>query len=130
VTGAAPSKPTILVVDDERAIRGALERLLGKEFDVHTAAGGEEALAFLAKTPVDAILCDLSMPEMSGMELYERLKKRSPAQAQRFLFMTGSSHDPRIREFLDAHKDRPLLEKPFRKKEALDALARVLPKTF
>jgi CheY-like chemotaxis protein len=121
-------KPIILVVDDERAIRGALERLLGKEFDVRTAAGGAEALAFLAKTTVDAILCDLSMPEMSGMELYERLKAQSPSQASHLVFMTGSSHDPRIRGFLDANKDRPLLEKPFRKKEAMDALALALSK--
>jgi CheY-like chemotaxis protein len=123
-------KPVVLVIDDERAIRGALERLLVKEYDVRTAAGGTEALALLAKSPVDAILCDLAMPEMSGMELYQRLKSQSPSQAARLVFMTGSSHDPRIREFLDANSDRPLLEKPFRKKEALDALARVLPKTF
>ena len=123
-------KQVVLVIDDERAIRGALERLLGKEYDVRTAAGGQEALAMLAKTSVDAILCDLSMPEMTGIELYDHLRNKFPAAASRLVFMTGSSHDPRIRDFLDTHKDRPLLEKPFRKKEALDALARVLPKTF
>jgi CheY-like chemotaxis protein len=122
-------KPIVLVVDDERAIRGALERLLANEFDVRSVAGGAEALEFVAETEVDAILCDLSMPEMSGMELYDRLQEKFPTQAARLVFMTGSSHDPRIRGFLDTHKDRPLLEKPFRKSEAMEALGRVIPKS-
>src|SRR5207249_3036571 len=67
-TGSAIVKPIVLVIDDERAIRSALERLLGKEYDVRSVPGGAEALSFLAETQVDAILCDLSMPEMSGME--------------------------------------------------------------
>ena len=121
------ARPIVLVVDDERAIRGALERLLGKEYDVRTVPGGAEALALLAETEVDAILCDLSMPEMTGMELYDRIKTQYPTQASRLVFMTGSSHDPRVRDFLDTHRDRPLLEKPFRKKEAVEAIALVLP---
>lgn len=64
------NRATVLVVDDEDTIRRALTRFLrGRGYEVLSASGSEEALALLRQAPVTAMLCDVRMPGMSGMEL-------------------------------------------------------------
>jgi nitrogen regulation protein NR(I) len=70
----------ILIVDDEVAIRKALERFLkGLNYEVFTAPDGEEALGVLAKEAIDLALVDLVMPKVDGIELIRRMKKVQPA---------------------------------------------------
>ena len=58
----------ILVVDDEPALRHTISAILHEEgHEVATATDGEDALAKLAATPADLILCDVRMPSMDGM---------------------------------------------------------------
>lgn len=52
------------------------------------------------------------MPQMSGINLYEQVRKASPALANRFVFMTGGAFAPKARAFLDAVPNARL-EKPF-----------------
>jgi two-component system response regulator MprA len=67
--------PKILVVDDEPAIRESLERALALEgYAVELVADGEPALARLAEGPVDAIVLDIAMPGIDGIEVCERLR--------------------------------------------------------
>lgn len=67
--------PTVLVVDDEPAIRESLERALGLErYAVALAADGEAALARLAEGPVDAVVLDVAMPGIDGVEVCRRLR--------------------------------------------------------
>ena len=47
------------------------------------------------------ILCDLMMPELTGMDLHAELEKIAPDQASRMVFMTGGAFTPRAREFLE-----------------------------
>ena len=54
--------PTVLVVDDERGPRLALELILQRDYRVLTAESGEEALDVLRAEPVDAVTLDLKMP--------------------------------------------------------------------
>jgi DNA-binding NtrC family response regulator len=69
----------ILIVDDEVAIRKALERfLVGLKYSVHTAADGEEALDVLKSETIDLALVDLVMPRMDGVELIRRMKREQP----------------------------------------------------
>jgi len=73
MSGAAP--PRVLVVDDEPAIREALERALRLEgFAVDLASGGERALKKLAADPPDIVVLDVVMPEMDGIEVTRRLR--------------------------------------------------------
>src|SRR5271155_5376330 len=70
-----PCMPHILVVDDEPAVRRALERALRLEsYDVDLAADGREALDVLAERPADAVILDVSMPDLDGLEVCRRLR--------------------------------------------------------
>ncbi len=69
----------ILIVDDEVAIRKALERfLVGMDYDVFTAVDGESALAILEKEAINLALVDLVMPKIDGVELIRQMKRMQP----------------------------------------------------
>ncbi|MDR3727086.1 MAG: response regulator transcription factor [Terracidiphilus sp.] len=72
----------ILVVDDHPIVRAGLSTLLRREAGFRLAGGvdgGEEALAFLARHPVDVVLLDLRMPKVSGLDVLPSIRKCSPA---------------------------------------------------
>lgn len=109
---AAP-RPRVLVVDDEENLRASLGQILAFEFDVTVCAGGAEALALIdGGARFDALLVDLMMPGMSGMDLHARLAERAPEQSARVVFLTGGAFTQRARDFLRATPN-PRLEKPF-----------------
>ncbi|MET0790916.1 MAG: ATP-binding protein, partial [Polyangiaceae bacterium] len=105
----------LLVVDDEVSVARTLKALLQKEHDVVLASDGNHALEAIAQNGTDAfdvIMCDLMMPGMSGMELYERLRQTHPGLEERMVFMTGGVSMDRAREFL-ASRVNLTFEKPF-----------------
>ena len=68
--------PRVLVVDDEEVMRDVLGSVLGGEgYSVKFAATGREALAELKDSPVDAVILDLMLPGMSGLEVLDEMKK-------------------------------------------------------
>ena len=74
-TAAQDGKARVLVVDDEEGNRDLLSRRLQREgYAVLTAAGGHEALALVAREPVDVVLLDVMMPDLDGMAVLEKLK--------------------------------------------------------
>ncbi len=69
--------PDILLVDDDRVILEAIGKMLARHFSIAgLAANGKEALDILANAHVDAILTDISMPVMNGLELIEHVSRR------------------------------------------------------
>jgi PAS domain S-box-containing protein len=103
----------ILVVDDEPSIGRTLQVLFRGEHDVLTATRAREALERItAGERFDAILCDLMMPEMSGMRLFDEIGRIEPALAKRMVFLTGGAFTPSAREFLERVANARL-EKPF-----------------
>jgi CheY-like chemotaxis protein/anti-sigma regulatory factor (Ser/Thr protein kinase) len=105
----------LLVVDDEISVARTLKALLQNEHNVVLAGNGAEALAAIANSGgdgFDVIMCDLMMPGMSGMDLYERLKQTWPGLEARMVFMTGGVSMDRAREFL-ASRVNLSFEKPF-----------------
>lgn len=71
-------QPTILVIDDEPQILRALKTILGsKQFNVITANRGEDGLALAATQKPDLIILDLSLPDMSGMEVCAQIREWS-----------------------------------------------------
>ena len=111
----APQRGRILVVDDEFSVARTLSALLQSEHDITLAASGAEALAAIEAEPnggFDVIMCDLMMPGMSGMDLYERVKREHAGLELRMVFMTGGVSMDRAREFL-ATSVNLTFEKPF-----------------
>jgi excisionase family DNA binding protein len=77
---AATARATVLVVDDEEAIRDLMvTALASKARQVLTAAGGEEALELVKRNEVDLVLLDLSMPGMNGVDTFRELHALRPA---------------------------------------------------
>ena len=92
ISGGPISQPSpsceVLIVDDESSFRGMLALMLRETgFRCITAAGGEEALKVLEEQRVDAIIADLQMPGMSGLELLDKVRQRHPHVV--FLMATG-----------------------------------------
>ena len=112
-----------LVVDDEPAIRRLLARLLERRgFEVCDAHSGEAALAIAESTPVSLVLCDVSLPGMSGTHLYRELTIRDPKIAGSFVFITGDRSKVRVDGDVSG---LPVLEKPFTAADLNAVLARI-----
>jgi nitrogen-specific signal transduction histidine kinase len=113
VSSSNGARARVLVVDDELQIANTLRELLAAEHDVTALHGGNEALdAIHAGADYDVVFCDLMMPGMSGIELFERLRDEGLGQEKRIVFMTGGAFTTPIAEFL-ASVDNRRVEKPF-----------------
>ena len=117
----------ILVVDDERAVREALERALKLEgYDVELATDGQEALLSLARHGVDAIVLDILMPEMDGLETARSLRRMGNSTP---ILMLTARHEVSDRVAgLDAGADDYLV-KPFALEELGARLRALLRRT-
>ena len=91
----------ILVIDDDVTLLRAYRRYLGRRHDVVVAYSGEEALAVLATDEnFDLILCDLMMPGVDGVGVYERLRRQQPHLLDRIVFCSGGPTTQRCEQFL------------------------------
>ena len=115
--GLRETRRRVAIVDDEPLIRELLETILGEAgYDAavfHRAGDALEALRF---TSFDAILCDIRMPGMSGLEFHAQVRARDRRQAERFLFLTGDPNAPATQAFM-AQSGSLCLRKPFRQSE-------------
>jgi DNA-binding response OmpR family regulator len=94
----------LLIVDDERSIRLALSTILTNfGFAVVDAARGEEALALVRSAQFDAVLLDIGMPGMDGIEVCRLMRKTSPQLP--ILMLTVDDGEDRKVEALDAGAD-------------------------
>lgn len=118
-SGPAPSvnagvgrRARVLLVDDDPTVLKAFQRMVDHAHAVHTAPSGREALGLLESEDFDVVVCDLMMPDLSGPELFETVRKRWPQLADRFVFMTGGAFTPTAKEFLERVPNLRI-EKPF-----------------
>ncbi len=82
----------ILVVDDEESIREFFQIMLKREgYEVFTAANGKEGLEHLKKNPVDLIISDIQMPELSGLELLSKVREIDPEMVVMMITAFGST---------------------------------------
>jgi CheY-like chemotaxis protein len=111
----------ILFIDDEVALGRALCALLG-DHEIVPVTCARDALSRLSGGErFDVILCDLMMPDVSGIELYDQI---APVYRDRVVFMTGGAFTQQARDFL-ARCDRPHLDKPFSEHALRNAIERV-----
>lgn len=116
----------ILIVDDEPMIGSSLRRILRRDHDVSVATSGMQGKEILERDPsFDLILCDLMMPDFSGMDLYDWLEESNPKLARKIVFVTGGAFTPVAKQFL-RRADNLRLEKPIDPKDLKALIADLL----
>ncbi len=109
----APASPRgrVLVVDDDPVVARSVARVLSGEHDVVVVTSSREALRRAeAGERWDLVICDLMMPELSGMELSRRLVAVAPELGPRLVFLTAGAYTVEAQDFLAS--GHPCLEKP------------------
>jgi len=116
----------ILVVDDEPMICQAIRRTLHREHEVVTLTSAREAQVRLTQGErFDLILCDVMMPEMSGMDLHQELSRDLPELAERVVFLSGGAFTASASAFLN-RGDIRRLDKPFTSHELREMVRTLL----
>ena len=115
----------MLIVDDEPVVARSLAKLLAPRV-VEIVTSGQAALTVCRSASFDAIVCDLMMPELTGMELHAQLCAAAPDLAARMIFVTGGAFTADAAAFVAARR-APVLTKPLdaaQLRAAVDAAAR------
>jgi CheY-like chemotaxis protein len=121
---AGARRGRVLVVDDEPGIGRIIMLLLGEEHDVVHETRGALALDRLRRGEhFDVILCDIMMPEMTGIDFFGYAQALVPDQAASILFLSGGAVTNRAREFL-AGVPNLVIDKPFNPKEFMATVRR------
>jgi DNA-binding NtrC family response regulator len=113
-------KRPILVVDDELDILQSLKGLLRRDFEVHTANSGAEAITVLEEHPIHVVMTDQRMPQMTGVEFLRRIKTDHP-EAIRVIF-TGYADIQAVVDAVNQGNVFRYVAKPWNPEELIDAL--------
>jgi CheY-like chemotaxis protein len=106
------SRKHVLVVDDDIDLTLTWQELLqAHDYRASTAASGVQALKLVINCDVDAILCDLSMPDLAGDLFYIAVGRVRPQLLNRFIFITANADNPLYETFLKTVK-APVFAKP------------------
>ena len=119
-------KAAVYVVDDDPSVRKALQRLLrSADYDAKTFASAPEFLDFTCPDIPGCLILDIKMPELSGLELQERISEKGISLP--IIFITGHGTVPAsVKAFKAGAMD--FLQKPFKEGELLDAVFRAIEK--
>jgi DNA-binding response OmpR family regulator len=127
---SASATRSLLLVDDEATLRSALRRFFVRRgWQVEEAEDGEHARSLLLDrqrdgTRFDAVLTDMRMPRLSGIELHGLVSHADAPLARRFIFSSGDTGDEEAVEFL-ARCGCPMIAKPFDLSSLLALVERV-----
>ena len=126
IESTAAQKKRVLLVEDDLELARIYEHLLGGfQYEVSTATDGVLALKTILSADMDAILCDLKMPELDGDLFYGAVERAKPHLCNRFIFITGAGDDPKYHSFLSQVKS-PVLRKPVHPATLLQELRKLL----
>jgi CheY-like chemotaxis protein len=120
------ARPRVLVIDDEPLLGQTIRLGLGDMLDVTCEVSGEAGLSrVLAGEDYEVVLCDLSLPDRHGSEIYRELSRSRPGLVRRFVVMTGGAVSDQARDFLEGHQGR-VLAKPFTLKDVQEMVDEVI----
>ena len=124
-SGRSADGPAVLLIDDEGCIRMSVTRVLERAgYRVTSVPSGVEALERVRAESFAAVICDLRMPGLSGIALFDQLQQASPGLAGRILVASGDLGQPDTTVFLQ-RTGAPALLKPYGSADLLAALARI-----
>lgn len=119
---AATRRGRVLVIDDEEMVCRTIERIVSRQHDVHVETDPKQALSRLSRDAYDVILCDITMPGMSGMDVYDSIFLMNAELAKRVVFVTGGAITGQVETFLESCPNL-VIEKPFSAERLLSAIA-------
>ena len=105
------TRPRVLLIDDDQHVTRMIARAL-RDFEVTVVNDARHALGILAAESFDVILCDLMMPNITGIDIHRELTRLNAAQAKRMIFLTGGSFSAEADDFL-TNIENPWIQKPF-----------------
>jgi CheY-like chemotaxis protein len=120
-------RPAVLVIDDEPTVRKMVSRLLDHVgYQVRTAATAAEALDLVRADHFDAVICDLHLSGLSGVELCEQIWLLAPQLAGRIIVSSGDLTGDGVDDLV-ARAGVPPMPKPFTGADLLRAVAAICP---
>lgn len=119
---AAQRRARVLVIDDEEIVGRTVERILMRLHDVQLETNPRAALSRLARESFDVVLCDVTMPNVSGRQVYETVLAGNPELAKRIVFLTGGALSDELEQFL-AGLTNVVVHKPFSVDKLLSIVA-------
>lgn len=118
-------KDSILVVDDDRMNLMLTQKMLGIRYDVFCVSSGSEAISYLQNNVPDMILLDLHMPEMSGLEVLEKIRNMNKMADVPVIFLTADSERKTEIEIFKAGA-MDYIQKPFVAEVVIRRISRIL----
>lgn len=123
---SAEKPKRLLVVDDNPELAQTYQELFeANGYQVSLARNGVQGLKHILEHAVDAILCDLSMPQLGGDAFHLTVQRVRPQLGERFIFVTGNSDNPKYEKFLKM-VTCPVLYKPVAVDKLLETLRRLV----
>ena len=103
----------VLLIEDDEAVRVSMQRFLARNgWQVHEAMDGLAGLELALREAWDVIICDVNLPGLSGLELYDRLQANDPDRLRNVLLVSGDSRTAGVAAF-QKRTGATILEKPF-----------------
>lgn len=119
-------KKSILIVDDDKISLKLAGLILGqKDYEIHKAKSGIDAISFLKRQKVDLILLDVEMPMMNGMKALEKIRKDKETTNIPVIFLTASADTDTVVDACRLYVT-DYIRKPFIPKELLERVEKAL----
>lgn len=123
---ASTKTKSILVVEDDEAVRTLLVKQLSTEYTVYQAAEAQSAMALLQSIrPPDLIVCDVMMPGQTGIQFAKQLKGMNEYKTIPIIFLTAKTGALDVIEGINAGA-RHYITKPFNMKDLLEKVAKAM----
>jgi len=116
----------VLIVDDDKEVLGMFHNIVSRKFEATSFNDSREALKAIASGQnFDCIVCDLMMPNLGGMEFFQKLKEVSPEHCKKIIYITGGSFTSVTDQFLRT-PGIVFMEKPISFKDLLSAIEKIV----
>jgi CheY-like chemotaxis protein len=122
-----PLRAAILVLDDDPLVTRMVTRLLAPSYAITSYNDPHDALSMICRgVSYDVILCDARMPQLSGLQFFEAVRRERPELVRCFIFMKGADSTAPGFEYLQHVERTRRLSKPFKIESLRAAITQVL----
>jgi len=122
-TKEAAPRETVLICDDDHGVREAYKLILSDRYQLKLVDNGHEAIKALRRRPIKAMILDLKMPELDGLEVLRRVKQAAPAT---HIVISTGYRSVEVAEEAARLGCHDYLIKPFTPQDVLSAVAKAL----